>query len=103
MISLPALGRCLIVTAPFFIGQALAQPMPMCSPKEMMHQYLKAQFSEEPIAQGIATNGNLFEVYASRDGATWTIVETTPTGGACAKTAGRFWEHILRGEQINVR
>lgn len=82
-------------------GQASAQPI--CAPHEDMAQHLDKRYSEQPTAIGIASNGRLLEVYTSGDGATWTIVMTTPDGQSCVVADGQSWDsrqQIALGPQV---
>lgn len=82
-------------------GEASAQPI--CAPHADMAQHLDKRFSERPTAIGIASNGRLLEVYTSGDGATWTIVMTTPDGHSCVVADGQSWDsrqQIALGPQV---
>ena len=41
---------------------------------------------------GLESNGRLFEVFATDDGSTWTMVITTPDGASCVVAAGLEWQ-----------
>lgn len=53
---------------------------------------LDGRYSEQRAAVGLESNGHLFEVFAADDGATWTMVITTPDGASCIVTAGLEWQ-----------
>ncbi len=55
---------------------------------------LGAKYAEAPVAIGLQTNGNLLQVYASRDQDTWTVVSTSPAGLSCIVAAGKQWESL---------
>ncbi len=61
----------------------------------MAHAELKKQLSrkraETPVAIGLASNGEVIEVFSTGDGATWTMVTTTPSGKSCVVAAGEAW------------
>jgi len=82
-------------------GEASAQPI--CAPHADMAQHLDKRYSELPTAIGIASNGRLIEVFTSADGATWTIVMTTPDGQSCVVADGQSWDsrqQIALGPQV---
>ncbi len=58
---------------------------------EMMKQ-LDGRFSESQVAIGLASNGQLIEVFSTGDGSTWTIVITKPDGMSCVLTTGEAWD-----------
>ena len=56
---------------------------------------------ESQAAIGVASNGNLIQVYATEDGATWSIVMTNPQGVSCVMAVGKDWDQrakLLVGE-----
>ncbi len=53
---------------------------------------LDSRFSESQVAIGLATNGQLLEVFSTGDGSTWTIVITKPDGMSCVLTTGEGWD-----------
>ena len=55
---------------------------------------LKDKYSEDPVAVGLANNGGLLEILASKDGATWTILVTAPGGSTCMVSAGENWRLV---------
>ena len=52
---------------------------------------LAETYGEEPRAIGVIANGSLLEVLAGPDGATWSILITTPQGRSCLVAAGEAW------------
>ena len=52
---------------------------------------LDGRYSEQRVATGLENSGHLFEVFTSTDGATWTMVVTTPDGASCVVAAGLEW------------
>ena len=55
---------------------------------------LDNRYSEQRIAVGLENNSRLLEVFASADGATWTMAITTPNGTTCVVAAGVDWLDI---------
>ncbi|MFQ6017937.1 MAG: hypothetical protein ACE5KF_07050 [Kiloniellaceae bacterium] len=56
-----------------------------------MVERLAERYGEAPIAAGVTARGALLEVLATEDGATWTIIVTTPQGLSCVRAAGEGW------------
>lgn len=80
-----------LATAPAFASPD--RPMtPICGKRTELVGKLKSQYSERPVANGLATNGGILEVLASPAGSSWTIVLTMPDGTSCLVAAGENWE-----------
>ena len=62
-----------------------------CLPHGKLVDMLDGRYSEQRIAVGLESNGRLFEIFATDDGSTWTMVVTTPNGAACVVAAGLEW------------
>ncbi len=74
-----------------------------CAPHAEMKDHLKQQYTEVRIAIAFSGNGQLVEVFSTGDGATWTIVVTTPNGLSCILIAGETWEgrrKVAQGPQV---
>jgi len=80
----------------FFATPAEAQQSPICGKRTELIGKLKNQYSERPVANGLATNGGILEVLASPAGNSWTIVVTMPNGTSCLIAAGENWESAAR-------
>lgn len=63
-----------------------------CLPHGKLVDLLSGRYSEQRIAMGLESNGRLFEIFAKDDGATWTMVVTTPNGASCVVAAGVDWQ-----------
>jgi len=63
-----------------------------CLPHNKLVDLLDGRYSEQRVAVGLENNGRLFEVFTSTDGATWTMVITTPDGASCVVAAGLEWQ-----------
>jgi len=63
-----------------------------CLPHEKLAEMLDGRYSEKPVAAGLEVGGRLFEVFAAPDGATWTMVLTTPEGASCVVAVGEEWQ-----------
>ena len=52
------------------------------------------RYAEAPIALCLTGNGDLVQVFAAANGATWTITVTRPDGLSCMITEGESWENL---------
>jgi hypothetical protein len=68
------------------------QAHPACSSHGDVVKMLDQQFSEVPTAVGLQANGHLLQVFAAKDGSSWTIVTTRPDGTSCLVAVGHDWE-----------
>lgn len=75
-------------------GPALGVDDSDCPEREHVLNYLSEQYHEDPIAMGVANNGDLIEVLSARNGETWTILVTTPRGRSCLVAAGHDWQDL---------
>ena len=85
------LGAALAVL--LFVLPSLAHGATVCSSRDNFINELSSQHREKPIAMGLAVNGSVLEVLASKDG-TWTILITSPNGTSCVVAAGDSWEAL---------
>ena len=91
------IALCLGFLAASAVGlspRAEAQTGPRCLKRADVMERLAANFREAPVAMGIADGGNLLEVFAANDGATWTVVLTLPNGMSCLLMSGESWETV---------
>lgn len=51
-------------------------------------------YSEARVNIGLAANGSVIEVFATKDGSTFTIALTRPDGLLCMMAAGKNWEAV---------
>ena len=95
------------LTAPFLFAAAVlvaAQPVDAqgvqpparlpCHDYEKMAKHLGMKYDEKPVAFGMQSNGNLLQVFASKDTGTWTILSVSPKGTSCILAAGKTWEDL---------
>ncbi len=59
---------------------------------------LGQRFAEMSVARGLSANGRMVEIYATDDGATWTMVITTPEGQSCVVASGEAWAERAQSE-----
>jgi hypothetical protein len=92
--------RTLVVAA--FAAAALAAGRPAlgedgigaegCGARADVATWLARHFEEAPLARGVQGDGRLFELYAGKAGATWTVVVTDPAGESCIVSEGTSLE-----------
>lgn len=83
----------MIAPAVLLLAAALTMPAPAhCAARADMMRALELARQEFPVARGLTAEGVLLEVFATRDGATWTALITLPSGESCIVGAGQFWE-----------
>ena len=86
----------LLVTAvltAWLVSGAAATPS-ACAPRAAILERLAAKYGEVPIAAGVTDRALLIEVLASGDGASWTIIATSPAGASCLIAAGEGWRDV---------
>lgn len=83
-VKLIILSGVLVVTA----GAAQASP---CWPRAQLVDNLQKGYAEQLAGRGLRGETNLFEVFTSADGATWTILQTFPNGMSCVVASGNHW------------
>ena len=88
-------GRAAALAASLILcGGALAstaQAAQQCDTRANSTQRLQQKYKERPVALGVTTQGALVEVLSADEGATWTIIVTTPEGRSCLVAAGEGW------------
>ncbi len=78
------------------VFSAHAQQAPACIKRADLLQHLAKQYQEAPAAVGLADNGSLLEVFASKSGETWTVTVTMPNGISCMIATGQQWQDLPR-------
>ena len=73
---------------------APARGQQLCMDRDALLTQLYLHAREQPVAIGLTSSGNIVEVLASGDGATWTIITTGPTGLSCVVQTGEHWQEI---------
>ncbi len=73
-------------------GQARAEAS--CAPRADVIEALTKGYTERSVGMGLASDGNMVELFQSKDGASWTIVVTLPNGMSCPAFAGQGWEKL---------
>jgi hypothetical protein len=75
---------------------------PYGSSREEIVAQLGDSYQIAPVAGGIATNGNILEVFVSSDGLSWAIIVTRPDGMASVIAEGEGWSFITAVEGLRV-
>lgn len=72
-----------------------------CGARQMVLKQLVTKYKETPVALGLSGNGQLVELYGSKETGTWTLTATAPTGQMCILASGSDFYVIgppLRGD-----
>ena len=67
---------------------------PVCSPRADALAHLAKKYGETPAAAGMTNDGFMVELLRTPDGATWTILTTSPQGKSCIRAAGQGWRRL---------
>jgi hypothetical protein len=54
-----------------------------CGAHAEIKSWLAKRFDESPVLRGLQSDGHLLEVFAARNGKTWTMLVTAPDGTSC--------------------
>lgn len=66
-----------------------------CGPSAGLVEQLSKQYAEAPTNIGVQPNGSLLQVYASKDGETFTVIVVMPRRGmSCIISSGTSWQSI---------
>ena len=66
-----------------------------CAERDIVTRTLEKKFGESPVGAGLDGDTELYEVWQSDDGASWTILMTTAEGLTCVLAAGTEWRSAL--------
>ena len=83
-----------LVAASVLTASAAEEPPHSCSTRTNVLNHLANNYSEAPVAIGLAENGGVIELLTSGQGNTWTIIITMPNGTSCMLAAGEDWEQV---------
>ena len=97
IIAAIAITSLLLLGAALISRPALAQSADAGLPRAALVELLGDGYAEVPVAFGLAENGGLIEVFASADGATWTMVLSMPNGLSYVVTSGESWTPVTAG------
>lgn len=68
-----------------------AQAAMQCGKRATFAAQLAQKYKEAPVAIGLSKQGSLWELFATVDGATWTLVLNNPNGKTCLIDSGEGW------------
>ena len=71
---------------------AQVQGAQSCGKRADLISFLAGGFREAPVGIGLTEQGLLLEIFASKDGETWTLLMTMPNGVACVVASGEQWQ-----------
>ena len=86
------LGTAMVLGA--FSTQAVAQPT--CGDRSQFVKMLGEKYSEAPVSMGLASNGNVIEVFSTVGGTSWTLLMTMPDGRSCLVATGESWMPVTQ-------
>ena len=75
---------------------ATAAQVGPCGKRADILRELTANYGEVPVAAGLNDQGNLVELLISADGATWTVMISSPAGVSCLAASGENWTPVER-------
>ncbi len=85
----------------FAIALALTWPMAAtgqsrnCAAFGLVEQRLAERFGETPVGGGVVSAREVLAIYATNDGATWTLVSISADGEACILGGGVDWLDLM--------
>jgi hypothetical protein len=89
---------CLFVASVMFITRVALAAELECSrgwaPRDAAVAALSKDYSEDPVEMGLASNGSVMELFRTKDGETWTLLNTVTNGCSRIVTAGEAWMAI---------
>ena len=77
----------------FFLAGSASDAHSLCGKRDDVIVNLKKNYSEVPIAMGLANNGGVVEILASPSGS-FTIIVTRTNGLSCIMAWGLNWETL---------
>ena len=90
------LRRPIFVMTAIVIGSmwfaAAAQAQMVCGTRDSVVARLSEDYGETRRGGGLADPLAIFEIWASDETGTWTILETTPDGFTCIMAVGTDWQ-----------
>ena len=71
----------------------VGQPSARCGDRAAIIEFLQRQYREVRVAAGVTEpDGGLVEVFASPDGASWSILVSRPGALTCVVSSGGAWQ-----------
>ena len=94
-LTLLAIASCSGLSSP-----VQAQANINCASRQIIVERLERRFNETVQVIGLGVDNQLFEIFASSESGTWSIVVTAPTGRACLVASGNAFETIITPSEI---
>lgn len=82
--------------------EVAAPTAPACIPHKDVVASLKGEYNEGQAAIGLINNGNVFQLYSTKNGSSWTAFMTKPDGNSCLLFAGEHLDLIKTLEGIQI-
>lgn len=88
-----SVGAVILILVIAVAAENVARPTPAiaqtaCGAHADIVKQLGDRYRERPIAAGLSSQGAIMEVFASKEGSTWTLVLTRPDGVSCLVATG---------------
>ena len=99
LITLVILLIALSIGHPSYLN---AEETKACEAYKILVGKLKNGYNEYRAAIGLTNDGNIFEVFSTKNGKTWSVLVTKPNGEACLLLAGESLELIESLEGIKI-
>jgi ABC-type transporter MlaC component len=81
-----------IASAPAALAQS--QTPSACAPRDLVISKLEDSYGESRMGAGLRGHASVFEIWASADSGTWTIVVTNTEGISCVMASGDSWQDM---------
>lgn len=91
------MGHTIRITAAALVlltaGPALAYGN--CADRDIVTSTLEKKFGESPVGAGLDGETELYEIWQSDEGDSWTILMTTADGLTCVLASGTDWRQSM--------
>ena len=94
MAMLRVLGATALALTLLVAVKSPAAAQSACASHAEVTTLLGSVHSEVQVSIGLMRNGGVVEVFATGDGASWTMVMTTTDGVSCVVASGEAWEQF---------
>lgn len=81
-----------LLTVALVLPAASADAQSNCALRETVVGKLADRYGERQVGAGVQSSANMFEVWASEEKGTWTILMTRSDGVACIMASGTSWQ-----------
>ena len=91
------MGKTIRITAALLAICAAAPALAYgnCAERDIVTSTLEKKFGESPLGAGLDGDTELYEVWQSDDGGSWTILMTTAEGLTCVLASGTDWRQAI--------